>query len=71
MKIALIIILCLIIFILVHVLISQLDDLCEYERRFTKALRYIDDVRKYTSMPINTIVALRTIERILLGEDKE
>lgn len=59
----------LVIFILVLCLISQLDDLCEYEKKIKKTIKYIGDVRRYTSMPTNTIVALRTIERILLGED--
>ncbi len=64
MKIALIIILCLIIFVLIHVLISQLDDLCEYEKKINKTIEYIE----------SHIVATETEDmllNILKGEDNE
>lgn len=40
-------------------------------KKTDKALKYIDEVWEKTSMPTNTIVALRTLQRILIGEDKE
>lgn len=43
----------------------------DYANRIIKALNYIDDVWIHTSMPTNTIVALRTLENILRGSDKE
>ena len=45
-------------------------DYQDYANRIIKALNYINDVWIYTSMPTNTIVALRTLENILRG-DKE
>lgn len=43
----------------------------DYANRTIKALNYINDVWIHTSMPTNTIVALRTLENILKGSDKE
>ena len=83
MKIALIIILCLIIFILVHVLISQLDDLCEYEKKINKAIDYIEEgdllylASKCSIIYRNNIEVVAICDRlkdlldILKGEDKE
>lgn len=42
MKVALVISF-LIIFILIHILIGQLDDLCEYEKKINKAIEYIEE----------------------------
>ena len=52
----------LIIFFLILALIGQLDDLCEYEKKIKKAIKYI----KTASTPLYTHIV-----EILEGEDND
>lgn len=58
-----------------NAIVKQNDEnhkkLVKEQEKIEKAIEYIDWVWSNTNKPTNTIVALRTLENILQGSDKE
>lgn len=48
-----------------------IEDLEDYDKRVDKTLKYIKGLYKQINLSNQTKVAVRTIERLLIGEDNE